>query len=126
MPTSIQIIHAQDFIRATPDGILDREASLKLLAGIESAASSMGQYHVLIDTRRTHSTMPASDLWYLAEGLARQRNAFHRKTAVLCPLGRMDYAEFLALCSRNRGLEVSAFTSFEEAIEWLIADWADA
>jgi hypothetical protein len=35
-------------------------------------------------------------------------------------LEQFDYAGFFALCAQNRGFQVSAFTSFEDAIEWLI------
>ena len=70
--------------------------------------------------------MSVTDLWYLAEALSTLRGAFNSKTAVLCPTERFDSAEFFALCAQNRGLRVQAFRSFEDAIEWFIADWADA
>lgn len=65
--------------------------------------------------------MSVIDLWYLAAELSNLHKAFSRKTAVLCPLEQFDHAGFFALCAQNRGLQVRAFTSFEDAIEWLIA-----
>jgi hypothetical protein len=123
MPANIQIIHARDFIRATADGWLDMRASKAVLADIAAASAPLDRYHVLLDTRKSHVTMTVTDLWYLAEEMARRREVFDGKTAVLCPTEGFDSAEFFALCAQNRGLRVQAFTSFEDAIEWLIAEW---
>jgi hypothetical protein len=60
-----------------------------------------------------------TDLWYLAAELSKLRQAFSRKTAVLCPPERFDFAGFFALAAQNRGFRVGAFTSFEEAMTWL-------
>ncbi len=40
----------------------------------------------------------------------------------MCNLSGSGQAAFFALCAQNRGFRVSAFTTFEEAIEWLSAD----
>lgn len=32
---------------------------------------------------------------------------------------RFDQARFFALCAENQGFNVQAFTSYEEAMEWL-------
>ncbi|HVN96238.1 MAG TPA: hypothetical protein VMT62_07410 [Syntrophorhabdaceae bacterium] len=120
MPTNIRIIHAHDFIRATPDGELDLEATKKLLLEIASAATHLDRYHILVDTRRTQSRMSIMDLWYLAVELSKVLQAFRVKTAVLSPSADFDSAKFLALCAQNRGFRIKAFTSFEDAINWLI------
>jgi len=122
MPTNIRIIHAHDFIKASPEGHLDLEKSKKLLMEIASASAPLVDYEIIIDTRKAQTEMSITDLWYLAAELGNLRKAFSRKTAVLCPLERFRYAEFLAVCAQNRGLRVMAFTSFEDAIEWLIAN----
>ena len=125
MPTNIRIIHAHDFIRATPDGELDREASLKMLTEIASAGEKLPDHCVLVDTRKAHSVMTQADLFFLCQELTKLPQAFKQKTAFLCPPERLDKAKFLALCAQNRGLRLAAFTSFEDAIEWLIAEWSD-
>jgi hypothetical protein len=125
MPTNIRIIHAHEFILATPEGELDREKTRKLLMEIASAAASLADYEIILDFRKAECTMSATDLWYLVADLGNLRQAFSRKTAVLCPLGRCDHAEFFALCAQNRGFHVRAFSAFEEAIEWLVADGLD-
>jgi hypothetical protein len=121
MAANIRIIHAHDFLKATPEGHLDLEESKKLLIEIASTAFLGGDYHIIVDTRRAQVEMSTTDLWYLAAGLSEHRKAFSGKTAILCPPERFDDAEFLALCAKNQGFNVRAFTSFEDAIEWLNA-----
>jgi hypothetical protein len=121
MATNIRIIRAHDFIRATPEGQLDLEKSKKLLMEIATASAPLVDYEIIVDTRKAQVEMSVGALWHLAAELSNLRKVFSRKTAVLCPLERFDEAEFFALCAQNRGLQVMAFTSFEDAIEWLIA-----
>lgn len=122
MTTDVRIIHAHDFIKASVDGQLDLEKSKELLVEVATASTSLADYEVLLDTRKTKSVMSITDLWYLAAELSNLGKAYYRKTAVLCPIENFDQAGFFALCATNRGFRVKAFTSFEEAIEWLIAN----
>jgi hypothetical protein len=71
--------------------------------------------------RKAVSELSATDLWQLAAGLGNCRTAFSGKIAVLCRLNRYNQAEFFALCAQNRDFPVKAYTSFEDAVEWLIA-----
>jgi len=120
MTTNIRIIHAHDFIKATPEGKLDFEKSKELLKDIAAASTSMVEYKLIVDTRKAQIEMSITDLWYLAVELSNLGMAFSRKTAVLCPLERFDQPGFFALCAQNRGYPVRAFTSLEDAIDWLI------
>jgi len=121
--TPVRIIRAHDFIRAAPQGELDLKESEKLLKEIASGSAVLADYELILDTRRAQIEMSATDLWYLASELSKLRGTFSRhKMAVLCPLERFDRAEFFALCAKNRGFQVMAFTSFEDAIEWLTAN----
>ena len=52
----------------------------------------------------------------------RYRKTFARRTAILCPIERFDHARFFALCAEHRGFNIQAFTSYEEAMEWLLSD----
>ena len=121
MATNMRIIHAKDFIKVTPDGKLDLQESRKLLIEIASAPVPLVDHEIIIDTRKAEAAMSITDLWYLATELSKHEKSFSRKTAVLCPLKEFDQAGFFALCAQNRGLQVRAFTSFEDAFEWLIA-----
>jgi hypothetical protein len=123
MPTNIRIIHAHDFIKATPEGRLNFEESKKLLMEIAAASRPMIYYEIILDTRKAKSViMSADQLWLLAAELIKYHAAFSRKTAVICPLEQFDYAEFFALCAQERGFKISAFTSLDDAIEWLSAN----
>jgi hypothetical protein len=117
--TNVRVIHANDFIRATTEGQLDFEKSKKALIGIAEVTAPLTDYEILLDTRNTQGTLSVSELWYLAAELSNLGKAFFRKTAVLCPLEKFDSGEFFALCAQNRGFRVSAFTSYEDAMEWL-------
>ena len=122
MPTDIRIIHAHDFIKATPEGQLDFERAKEALLEIASASSALADYEIILDTRKAQPIMSVFDLWYLALELQKLGKPFSRKTAVLCPLERFDSAKFFTVCAQNRHLQIRAFTSFEDAIEWLVAN----
>jgi len=122
MPTDIRLIHAHDFIRATPQGKLDLAKSKELLLEIAAAAKPSGPHDIIIDLRRAQSVLSTTDLWYLAQELSRMPAIANRKQAVIVIPERFDRAEFYELCARNRGIRVRAFISFDEAFEWLMAD----
>jgi len=118
MTAKIKIIHAQDFLKATPEGELDFEESKRILLEIASVVSQ-DDYELIIDTRKAHSVMSPNDLWQLAKEISTFGEKFRRKTAVICPSERFDQAKFFELCSHNRGYQIHAFTSYEDAIDWL-------
>ena len=120
MPTNVRIIHASDFIRARPEGRAQLEDAEQLLRDIVAAGAGLEDYEVLVDTRRVTGSLSATDLWTLAEKLAKFRENFAHRTAILCPLEKFDHSRFFALCAENRGFNILAFTSYEEAMEWLI------
>lgn len=62
MPANIRIIHAHDFIKATPAGWLDRHKSMKLLLDIASVAPEINDFHVILDTRKAQSGLNETDL----------------------------------------------------------------
>jgi hypothetical protein len=120
MPVDVRNIHAREFIKTTPEGELDVEASKRLLVEIASASAPSDDYDILLDTRGAHSVLSVQNLWEIVDGLHQYRQALTRKTAVLVPLERADYAEYFADCAREKGFEVSAFTSLGDAVAWLI------
>jgi len=119
MSINVRIIYGHDFIKASPEGHLDFEKSKRLLIEIASASTALVDYEIILDTREAQPEMSITDLWYLAAELSNLREAFSRKTAVLCPLEGFNHAGFFALCAQNRGFQVQPFTSFEDAINWL-------
>ena len=122
MPTNVRIIHARDFITARPGGVLDLHASENLLDQITSSSTFLDNCQVLLDTRRALAVLNTTDLWCLAQRLTRGRISAVHKTAVLCPYERFDHARFFAMCAEGRGLNIHAFLSYEDAMQWLIDD----
>jgi hypothetical protein len=120
MATNVRVIHARDFIRARPDGVADVERAERMLAELAAQSAALGEFEILIDTRQVSGSLSAGQLWHLAEKFAQYQRTFARKTAILCPLERFDHARFFSLCAENRGFNVTAFHSYEEAMEWLI------
>ena len=121
MPTNVKIIHARDFIRATPGGVLDLQASERLLLDIVDASGQVPDVDVLLDTRKTMTVLSISDLWGLAQKVSTAGAKSLRRTAVLCPAERFDHARFFSLCGERHGLDIRAFLDYEHAMEWLIA-----
>jgi hypothetical protein len=122
MPTHIEIIHAHEFIKATPDGKLDLEESEKMLLEIASVSASAPEVnnHIILDTRKAQSELSLEDIWKLSTEVSKFRGELTGKTAVLSPVNRFDHAGFFAHCAQNNGFNVNAFTSMGEALEWLI------
>ena len=120
MSGDVRVIQPSDFVRARPDGQCDLEAGERLLAEIAEKADDLQDFSILVDTRRVTGMLSAGQLWYLAEKFAVHPHIGHRKTAILCPRSRFDHAQFFGLCAENRGSNVEAFTSYEEAMEWLL------
>ena len=65
----------------------------------------------------THMTL--AQLSLLAAEFNRLRIGAGRKVAVLTAEQRFDNAHFFAVSARGIGRDVQAFTSFEEAFNWL-------
>jgi hypothetical protein len=122
MPTQVKVIHARDFVRATAEGVLDLEESGRLLVELFTAGAHLDNFDVILDTRKAQSELSAADLWSLAVRLANYRRILGGRTVVLCPTERFERATFFASCAENRGLDIRPFTSFEDAMEWLIED----
>ncbi|HEX7218503.1 MAG TPA: hypothetical protein VF280_04740 [Burkholderiales bacterium] len=120
MPANVKVILAQDFVRGTPEGQIYLEEAEKLLRDIAAAGAGLEGFDVLIDTRRVSAGLSATELWYLADKVARLPRSEGRRIAILCPTERFDHSRFFALCAENRGLNVAAFTSYEDAMEWLL------
>lgn len=119
MPTHIRLVHAHEFIQASPEGTIDLDRSKELLIEIAACSSPEHDYDMILDTREARMRMSVSDLRYLAAEMHKHPKTFARKTAVLVPREDFDHAGFFALCAQERGFEVSAFTSPGDAMEWL-------
>ena len=83
------------------------------------ASEQLDDFDVLIDTREAASILSAADLMHLADQLVKYPETFAGRTAIVCPPERLDHVSYFALRAEKKGIDVRAFTSFEEAIDWL-------
>ena len=120
MATNVRVIQASDFVRATPDGRCDIPTGERLLLDIAEAASELDDFNVLVDTRKLSGMLTGAELWHLAEKFVNHPHIGRRKTAVLCPDFRLDHARFFAARADPQGGNVEAFSSYEEAMDWLL------
>ena len=123
MTSNLRIIRVRDFIEATAQGDLDFAKARQAIQEASLVPGAFINYDLLIDTRGSENKLSAADTWQLAAELAALVRAntgkYRAKIPVLCPVKEFDHAKFFELCSHNRGLNVRAFTSFEELFEWL-------
>ncbi len=119
MARKVRIVNSRDFVSAKPDGVLNLEESEQLLREVVRASDPLEEFDILVDTRDADSVLSATDLWFLADRLLGHPRTFAGRTAILCPNERFDHAAFFALCAENKGIDMEAFTSYEEAMVWL-------
>jgi len=117
----LKIFQARDFIRATPEGQVNLAKSVQQLAEIAAATADLDDYEIMIDMRRTQGALTPNELWALSQQLMKHRRTFSRRTVVLCPFEKFDRAKFFAMCAENHGFNIHVFTSYEEAMEWLLS-----
>lgn len=116
----LQIIKAGEFLRSTPTGELDKEASVRGLAQISAAGSVLQEYTVLIDLRDIKSTLSISDIFELGDNLVKYGQTFRRKTALLARADEdIKQARYFEHVAQSRGFNVRVFTVFEAAMIWL-------
>jgi hypothetical protein len=122
MAVTVKIVHPRDFIRTNVDGALDLEASRKLLVSIASLIEKPRQYHLLVDTRQAQAHLTVGDLFELGVAVTSFPAIAQSMTAVLAPVSEEEKARFMELVARNRGALLRVFTSFEEAITWILME----
>lgn len=123
MISNLKILSVRDFVKATPQGTLDFAEAKQAMREASLISGAFVNYDLMIDTRGSENNLSVTDIWHLAAELASLVHAntkgFRAKIPVLCPTKEFDHAKFFELCSQNRGLNVRAFTSFEDLFDWL-------
>lgn len=120
MPVDIKVIRTRDFIKSTAKGTLDFAASKQALVDIISEIKQPGEYEVLVDTREAESSLSITDIFELGNTLASQFPLRRSMIGLLAPMSETEKATFFETVARNRGVNIRAFTDFEQAITWLI------
>ena len=123
MPTELQIIRAQEFIRLGAQGRIDLEASKVVLAQLAEACWKRGIHQALLDIRSLQvgptPVFSPADLIALV-GTFREIGFTHRdRLAVLYRSDPHLRARMFAALAVIRGWCVQAFDDFEQALTWL-------
>jgi len=124
VPSNLRIVHLRHLLRFTAQGEIDYPELKKAVKEIALVPGAFVEYDVLVDTRGSELHLSAGEIWNIASDLAEAVHAspskgFIAKVAVICPVDRFDYAKLFELCAQNRGLNVRAFTRFEDVFDWL-------
>jgi hypothetical protein len=120
MPHDLHVIRVGDFVRLDAHGRVDLEGSRAVLAQLAGAMVTRGLDRALLDVRGI-SGPPLSplDVYTLATTFHEAGFRREHRLAICCNASRAANAEFFALVAGNRGWNVEAFETFEEAFEWL-------
>ena len=124
MSSNLKVVRLRDLLTLEHHGALDLSSVVEDVRQIASVPGAFSAFDVLVDTRGTELVLSTTDTWNAAAELASAVHAgepkgFNAKIAVLCPTDHFDNARFFELCALNRGLNVRAFTAFEEVFDWL-------
>src|SRR5215472_5524293 len=123
MPVELQIIRASEFVRLDVHAHLDFEESKKALQGLVVACCKRGLNRALLDLRSlpvlpkpqfTPAELGALVATFRDAGFSRR----HR-LAILYLTDVHHGIRTFAFVNRLRGLQVQAFTDFEDAVNWL-------
>ncbi len=116
----IQWIQAKEILKVTEEGEVDLARAREYLRQIEASAPASEDYVILLDARQRILKMSITDIWTIAEALKEHGKTFRRRSALLVRPEDMEMAKLLELFSVNRGFLVNAFSSYEDAANWLI------
>ena len=118
----VQIIHAGDFIKTTPEGEVNLELSKTRIAKIVQALEPIHDYNFLVDWRNVKINFSMTHFYYLPLEILKYKALANAKISLLVQPDDFDRVEFLQLCAQNKGVYLSAFTEYEKAMNWLTTD----
>ena len=125
MKTTHKAFPFKHLIVMDASGTLDLAASQAALAKLAADPCFDSHTEVLLDMRDVECVMSTTDVYRLAEILARPHPALPttRRIAILVAgQSEFDHAMFLETCAKNRGMRLSAFDDYDKASTWLAAD----
>jgi hypothetical protein len=120
MPCDIEVIHAGDFMKVGAHGRYDLASSRRALANLAATMLNRGFDRALLDLRDVASNaLSATELFSLASTFKEAGFEHRHRVAVLHRYDRMGNADFFAMVVAEKGFNVRAFDSFEDAFLWL-------
>jgi hypothetical protein len=125
MPLELQVIRASEFIRLSPRGQLNFEASKEALRVLAHACWKRGHGRALLDLRALpvppKPLFTPSQLASLVDTFREVGFCRRHRLAVLYRIDVHGGARMFAFISRIQGWQVQAFGEFDQALLWL---WA--
>ena len=126
LKTQIYVFPLKHLIVMNAAGTLDFDASTAALKLLVANPAFDASSEVLLDLRGVECEMSTTDIFDLAEFMALSNAAFaaSKRIAVLVDDHRHGHlpfnkAQFLELCTDNRGLNLRAFEDYKTADMWL-------
>ncbi len=118
MPYDLHVVRTQDFLRCNSEGVFDYSGTKIGLKAIAQACIARGVKCVLLDVRDAQSTLKMTDMYQLAHTFQETGFTQDHRLAILHRYRAGERAEFFALCAQERGWNIAAFESYEEAVNW--------
>jgi hypothetical protein len=122
LTVKVQIIHAGDFIKTTPEGEVSLKLSKTRLAKIVQALEPAHDNNFLVDWRNVTINFSMTHLFYLALEITKYEALSGARISLLVKPDDFDRGDFLQICAQNRGVQLSAFTEYENAMNWLTTE----
>ena len=120
MTADIKLSHKAGYLRATLRGSVGFAESLEILGQVVTAMEPEEASPILIDIRAAECNLSYPDIAALVTNLGSDRVGLLPKIAVLYHKDRQgDATRFLELYAGNRGYPIRAFTTCDEAVQWL-------
>ncbi|MGB7161338.1 MAG: hypothetical protein WBD40_24985 [Tepidisphaeraceae bacterium] len=122
MDLQLRIIHANDFLRASPTGELDLQGSKELLLTLAAANKPPADRDILLDLRSASgSKLETLELIALVRMMVDHLVSFQHKLALLIAPDAPGYrAQLVEHLADSRGFNVEVFKDFEQAMTWLM------
>ncbi len=123
MPTELQIIRSQEFIRLGAQGHFDLKASQAVLTQLAGACCKRGINQAMLDLRALHPgpkpVFSPNDLVKLVNTFKEAGFTRRQRLAVLYGSDPHHRARLFSFIATLRGWNVRAFDDFEKAVIWL-------
>ena len=113
--------YSEQIIKTTTTGEVDLEASKQRLRKLAAECESI-DCGVLLDLRRATSKLTLIDMYELAQELGRMDPPCDQRIAILFSGDERDLAVDKEMSSSRKGLQLSHFVEFEDAMSWLNSD----
>ncbi|NUN09584.1 MAG: hypothetical protein HUU54_10455 [Ignavibacteriaceae bacterium] len=120
MPIEFTIEDAGEHLKVTAKGNDDnaKEAQRYSSAIIEAVLSSKKK-RILCDERELVYEISTAETFQMATEAAKHVKTFV-KVAIVCNPSFLPDAKFYEVVANNRGLSVSVFTDYDDAVKWLL------